>query len=306
MRVAIIGAGAMGGLLGFYLADNAEVLLVDGWAEHVTAINTGGLHCEVHGVEQVRPAQAVSDPAQAAPVDVALVLVKAHQTAWAAGCAAALLGPEGVAYTLQNGVGNRELLAATLGAARAGQGVTALGATLLGPGRVRHAGIGATHFGLAPQPQLATALADLFQRCGLPAEVSAEIDALVWGKLLVNVGINALSALLRVPNGALADLPQARTLLTDAVREAATVAAARGIQLPYADPVAHALAVARATAANRSSMLQDVLRGGHSEVGTINGAIVREGRRLGVPTPINSMLLALVQALEESAAWRVG
>jgi 2-dehydropantoate 2-reductase len=305
MRVAIIGAGAMGGVLGYYLSAEADVVLVDGWADHVAAINAGGLRCEVGGVEHARPARAVTDPAEAGPADAAIILVKARQTPWAAGAAQSLLGPGAVAYTLQNGVGNREALAAALGDSRVGQGVTSLGGTLLGPGRVRHAGVGPTVFSAAPSRPLAEALADLFRRCGLPAEVSADIDGLLWGKLLVNVGINALSALLRVPNGALAELPQARDLLARAVGEAAEVAAARGVRLPYADPVAHVLAVARATGANRSSMLQDVLRGGPTEVATINGAIVREGARLGVPTPVNAALLALIDALDASIALRV-
>ncbi|NNJ13203.1 2-dehydropantoate 2-reductase [Chloroflexales bacterium ZM16-3] len=305
MRVAIIGAGAMGGVLGFYLSAGAEVVLVDGWAEHVAEINASGLRCEVGGVGQARPVRAVTDPAQAGPVDAAIILVKARQTPWAAGVAQAVLGPVAVAYTLQNGVGNREALAASLGAGRVGQGVTSLGGTLLGPGRVRHAGMGPTVFGATPSRQAAESLAALFRSCGLPSEVSDEIDSLVWGKLLVNVGINALTALLRVPNGALAALPQARDLLAQAVGEAAAVAAARGTALPYADPVGHVLSVAEATAANRSSMLQDVLRGGPTEVATINGAVVREGARLGVPTPLNSALLALVAALDESADRRI-
>lgn len=305
MRVAIIGAGAMGGVLGFYLAARAEVVFVDPWPAHVAAINAGGISCERDGVAQARPARATGDPVAAAPADLAIVLVKARQTPWAAEAARAALRSEGVAFTLQNGVGNREVLAAALGEARAGQGVTSMGATLLGPGRVRHAGAGPTLIGAQPDPQAAARLASLFGECGLEAAVSADLDAVIWGKLLVNVGINALTALLRVPNGALARVPEARTLLVAAVEEAAAVARARGVALP-ADPVAHVLAVAEATAANRSSMLQDVLRGAPSEIGAINGAVVREGRRLGVPTPVNGLLAGLVEALDASAGERVG
>jgi 2-dehydropantoate 2-reductase len=126
-----------------------------------------------------------------------------------------------------------------------------------------------------------------------------DLDGLVWGKLVVNAGINALSALLRVLNGALAELPNARELLSEAVAEAAAVAQARGVALPYADPIAHTLSVARATAANQSSMLQDILRGSRSEIEAINGAVVREGMRLGVATPVNATLTRLVRALDE-------
>jgi 2-dehydropantoate 2-reductase len=319
VKVGIIGAGAMGSLLGFYLSAAAEVWLLDPWQAQVEAINTAGLRRELDGVVEVRHPRATGDPAAIGPCDVVLVLVKAHQTAWAATQARRLLRPAAahgdgaqvalrsrtVVVTLQNGVGNREVLEAALGAAHVGQGVTALGATLLGPGHVRHAGQGLTVFSTAPDPERMGALAALFSACGLPAELSDDLEALVWGKLVVNVGINALTALLRVPNGALVEVPEARALLEQAVAEAVAVARARGTRLPDSDPLAHVLAVARATGANRSSMLQDVLRGSPTEIATINGAVVREGRRLGVPTPVNELLTALVQALDATASRRV-
>jgi 2-dehydropantoate 2-reductase len=135
--------------------------------------------------------------------------------------------------------------------------------------------------------------------------MSDDLDALVWGKLLVNVGINAISALLRVPNGALAEVPAVRDLVAQAVAEGVAVAEARGVQLPYADALQHTLDVVTATAANRSSMLQDVLRGSPSEIVTINGAIVREGERLGITTPVNATLTALVSALDATADRRI-
>ena len=123
----------------------------------------------------------------------------------------------------------------------------------------------------------------------------------MWGKLVVNAGINALTALLRVPNGALAASAEARALMASAIAEAAAVAQARGTPLPYDNPLAHTLAIAQATSANHSSMLQDVLRGSPTEIDAINGAVEREGQRLGVPTPVNSMLAALVRALDATA-----
>ena len=305
MRIAIIGAGAMGGLLGFYLADQADLVLVDPWIEHVAAINRTGLIGERDGSIEARTLYAVTDPTLAAPADLALVLVKAAQTPWAARACQLALAADGIAYTLQNGLGHREILAELLGEERTGQGVTALGATLLGPGRIRHAGMGATILGADPNPERATLLCDLLSRSGLPASVSHTIESLVWGKLLVNVGINALTALLRLPNGLVATNPTVRALAAAAVAEAATIAQARGIQLPYSDAVGHMLAVAEATATNRSSMLQDLLRGAPTEIAAINGAIVREGARLELPTPINTMLSRLIEALEATADQRV-
>jgi 2-dehydropantoate 2-reductase len=326
MKIGIIGAGAMGSLLAFYLSQHAEVWLLDGWQAQVQAINEGGLRCELDGVEATRRPHASSDAAKIGECDMVLILVKAHQTIWAAQQADLLirhenrglraeqeasplspqsLGLKTLVVTLQNGVGNRELLEQALGADRVGQGVTALGATLLGPGRVRHAGQGKTVFGTAPDQLSMAALAELFSACGMPAELSHDLDALIWSKLLVNVGINALTALLRVPNGVLAEAAEARALMAQAVAEAVAVARARGTALAEADPLEHVLAVARATGANRSSMLQDVLRGSPTEIAAINGAVVREGRRLGVPTPVNSLLTSLVQALDATPDARV-
>lgn len=307
MKLAIIGAGAMGGVLASYLSEQAEVWLLDGWQTQVDTINREGLICEREDGEALSHPHAASDPAQIGPCDAVLVMVKAHQTAWAGEQAKSLLASSGssVVVTLQNGVGNRDILAGILGDTVVGHGVTAHGATLVGPGRVRHAGQGMTTLGTAPDPAAMQRLAELFVASGLPAEVSENLDGLVWGKLVVNVGINALTALLRVPNGALVAVPELQALLEQAVGEALVVAAARGTQLPFEDPLAHVLSVARITGANRSSMLQDALRGSPTEIATINGAIVREGQRLGVPTPFNSMLVSLLQALDATASVRV-
>jgi 2-dehydropantoate 2-reductase len=305
MHIVIIGAGAMGSLLGYYLSARVSVQLLDGWQQHVDTINHEGLRLEREGHVGVRRVFATSDAAQIAAAEVAIVMVKAQQTLWAAEQARRVLHPDGIAVSLQNGVGNREQLASVLGAERAGQGVTSIGALLLGPGRVRQAGMGSTMFATLPDPARMAALAATFSVSGLPAAVSDDLEALVWGKLLVNVGINAISALLRVPNGALAEVPAVRTLVAQAIAEGVAVAEARGVQLPYTDALQQTLDVVVATAANRSSMLQDVLRGSPSEIATINGAIVREGERLGIPTPVNAILTDLMNALDATAERRI-
>lgn len=302
MKIGIIGAGALGSLLGFALSGAAgcEVWLLSGWPEQVAAIAAHGLTCERDGVATTRPVQAASAPEAIGPCDLVLVAVKSYQTERAAARAPALLHPTTLVVTLQNGIGNRETLARALGAGRVAQGVTLLGATLLAPGRVRHAGMGATYVAAPDVPALRRRCAELvacLNSVGLPAELRDDVEALVWSKLVVNVGINALTALLRMPNGALAALPPARDLVARLVGETVAVAAARGTPLP-SDTTARVLAVAEATAANRSSMLQDVLRGSPTEIHAINGAVVREGARLGVATPYNQVITELVTALE--------
>ena len=307
MRIAIIGAGAMGSLFGAKLSPLADVWLVDPWVAHVEAMQRNGLRLTaLDGTETVIPVQATTDPAAVGnEVDLAIIFVKSHQTAEAARWAKPLLKPEGLALTLQNGLGNLETIAAVLGRARAVQGVTAHGATLLGPGRVRHAGQGPTY--IATRPSLAKrldAIAALFQSAGFEVHLSDNLDSLLWGKLIINVGINALTAILRVRNGLLVEVEPARALMAAAVEEAVSVARAKGVALPYEDPQEQVKKVAIATGPNRSSMLSDVLRGAPTEIEVINGAVVREGAAMGIPTPVNQTLVWLVKAIESTYSER--
>jgi 2-dehydropantoate 2-reductase len=238
--------------------------------------------------------QATADPAECAGARLALVLVKSWQTERAARQLAECLAPDGLALTLQNGLGNRESLEHALGAERVALGVTTTGATLVGPGQVRPGGEGTVSVGEHPRLEL---LVSLLRQAGFAVEVVPEADDLLWSKLVVNAAINPLTALLRCPNGELVVRPSARELMGSAAREAAAVAEALGRQLTYADPVAISEDVARRTGANHSSMFQDVLRGAPTENDAICGAIVAAGEKRGVPTPVNRTLWLLVKAL---------
>jgi 2-dehydropantoate 2-reductase len=307
MRVAVVGAGAMGSLFGGKLSPVAEVTLLDPWDEHVLAMQRDGLRIvELTGGETTVPVIATTDPSAVPTVDLVIIFVKAHATRLASQWASRFLAPDGLALTLQNGVGNAEVMEEVLGAGRVVAGVTSHGATLLGPGCVRHAGAGSTH--IATRPDVADRLsgvASAFEQAGFEVDLSDDLESLVWGKLIINVGINALTAILRVPNGQLVEIPAASALMAQAVAEAVTVCQARGIALPYDDPLGRVQAVARATATNRASMLQDVLRGAPTEVGVINEAIVREGKRLGVATPVNAFIVTVIRAIEGSYEVRV-
>ncbi|MFM2032074.1 MAG: hypothetical protein RLZZ297_839 [Chloroflexota bacterium] len=305
MRIAIIGAGAMGSLVGSYLAESNEVWLLDPWRDHVDAITANGLIRTEGDTAHVAKPHATTDVADIPPCDIALVLVKYHQTAWAAQQAVRVLGENGICVTLQNGVGNADIIAAAVPPARVCVGVTSLGATLVGPGVVRHAGTGQTVFATPHHAAEITALADAFSAAGLPASTLADVDSIVWGKLVVNVGINALTGILRVPNGVLTRNESALSVLHDAVNEAVIVAHAVGVTLPFHDPLAHVIAVAQATAANRSSTLQDVLRGSPSEIPTINGAIVRIAERYGIAVPTNALLVSLMAAVDSTVRERI-
>jgi 2-dehydropantoate 2-reductase len=301
MKIGIVGAGAMGSLYGGKLAQaGAEVLLFDISRAHVEAVNTSGLTIEgMDGKTAVVRLKATVVPADLADADVLLIFVKSSATAAAARQFAGLAKAGAIAVTLQNGLGNEQILRDAFGAERTAAGVTSQGATFVGPGRVRHAGVGPTHLCMSDRAnQKLAPLAEALNRAGFETHLEKSIDSLVWSKLVINVGINALTALTGLPNGRLLDFPQTRALMADLVAEAVRVAQARGIPLSYSEPLTMVYTVAEKTGRNRSSMLQDFDRRRPTEIDFINGAILREAESLGLEAPVNRTVTRLIQALE--------
>ncbi|HVO10008.1 MAG TPA: 2-dehydropantoate 2-reductase [Vicinamibacteria bacterium] len=295
-RVLVVGTGGLACALGAGLSRaGGEVTLAGSWSEALAAIEARGI--VVHQEEETWTARprAVAVDGGLDPVSLALVLVKSHSTTRAAAALGGALEPDGLAVTLQNGLGNRETLRAVLGSERVLAGVAILGATVLGPGEVR---LVAGRVVLERDPRgRGEALARLLRTAGLGVETTDDLPPIAWTKLAANCAINPLTALHRLPNGALLEDAQLRAELGRAAREVGAVAEACGIRLPR-DAGQAALEICRATAGNRSSMLQDVERGAPTEIDALNGAVAREGRRLGVPTPVNDHLFAAVRALE--------
>ncbi len=277
-------------------AAGIPVTMLGSWLEGLDALRLhGATVVECDGCERSFPVQVSSDPRECTGTLLALVLVKSWQTRRAAQQLEKCLSPQGLALTLQNGMGNREELDQALGAQRVAQGATTAGAYLLGPGRVRTGGEGV--ISLAAHPRMKP-LSEVLGKAGFVVETVPDVNALLWGKLVINASINAITAILRVPNGELLDRPAARLLMSAVAREAAAVSIAKGVHLPYPDPVVATEAIARRTASNYSSMLQDVQRGAPTEIDAICGAIVQAGEETGVSTPINRTLWQLVKAQE--------
>lgn len=295
----IVGTGAMACLFAARLSRAGKtVAMLGSWRAGLEAIRQFGVVLvEADGSESAYPVTVTDDPSTCAGVRFALVLVKSWQTERAARQLWECLASDGVALTLQNGLGNYEQLSRVLGAQRVALGVTTVGANLITPGRVRLAGEGVITLGSHP---LMGVLAEVFRSGGFLVEMSPDPNSLLWGKLVINAAINPITALLGVTNGELLQRAPARALLAAAAREAAAVAVARGVRLPYPDPVAAVENIARRTAENRSSMLQDVSRGAPTEIDAICGAIVEAGAQTGVPTPVNRTLWQLVKALRQS------
>jgi 2-dehydropantoate 2-reductase len=304
MHVLILGAGALGSLLGARLSRaDCKLTLLTTNREHIRAIVEGGLRIEEldGGLERFRFASAVSDPADIGEaVDVVLVTVKTYDTQAAVSSVRNHCHASTIFLTLQNGIGNGDRIAELVVPASVLMGTTAQGATYLEPGRIRHGGNGPTFIGESsgPPSERVHSLVDLFVRARLVAEASSNMETLIWKKLLVNVGINAITALTGIRNGGIADLEAARDLSRAAVEEAMVVAQAKGVPVAI-DMVEQVLTVARATAKNRSSMGQDVDFGQRTEIDAINGAIVSFGQELGIATPVNRTLTQLIRIVEE-------
>ena len=294
--ILIVGTGAMACLFASRLAAaGVQVTMLDTWVEGLDALRLHGVRLVgADGTEQAFPVQAGSEPAEFVGMRFALVLVKSWQTERAAQQLAVCLASDGLALTLQNGLGNREILVQALGDDRVALGVTTLGATLIGPGLVQPGGEGTISTGTHPR---LPPLTKMLQQAGIPVEVLPEVSDLLWSKLVINAAINPLTALLHIPNGELLTRPSARLLMRTAAREAAEVAAAIGRNLTFSDPVAATEAVANRTARNNSSMLQDVQRGAPTEIDAICGEIVAAGERCGIPTPVNRTLWLLIKSL---------
>src|SRR5512147_2086557 len=308
MQISIIGTGAMATLFAARLSDVAEVSMIGSWVDAIETIRTNGI--TIDGESCCHQVHTASHPDDAPAADLALVLTKAYKTVKAAEVAAKTIKPDGLALTLQNGLGNIEILSEYVGRDRAMQGVTMQGATLLGPGRIRTSGRGATHLGYVPielaaprdfaVEHRAYEISALFNSAGLKSHVTADIEGLVWGKVIINAAINPLTAILRVPNGALVESEETLGLMRAAMLEAAAVAMAKGITLPFPDPVERVKQVATLTATNHSSMLQDVLGQRPTEIDAINGKIVEQGQALGIPTPVNALFTSLMRAIEKN------
>lgn len=307
MKIAIVGPGAVGCLFAAALSKaGQEVWLVDHHAERARQLARRGVFVSGLVGEYQASVHATTEPKEVGGAALALIAVKAYATEVAAQAAQAALAPDGYALTLQNGLGNLEVLQRVLGAERALAGSTALGATLIAPGQVHYAGAGPTVVG-----EVSGLLTDrlmelqaLLTKAGFQAELTTDLRGVLWGKLASNAGINAVATLAQVRNGGIMESPSLRRVMAAAVTEAALVAERAHIRLPYADAVAHTEEICQRTANNVNSMLQDVQRQRRTEVEAINGAVARQGAEVEAPTPANSLLAALIHGIEETYAAR--
>jgi 2-dehydropantoate 2-reductase len=305
VRFAVVGAGALGSAIGGVLTEAGhDVLLITRNQAHVDAIGQRGLTLRTQGVDRTIAARAATSAAGQSPVDCAIVLVKSAQTRDAVSAAMSLIGPNTCVLSLQNGLGHEDILIELVGAHRVLAGKTYCGGQMIAPGHVICGHVGKdTHIGeldgaITPRIQ---AIAAALNAAGLHTTVSDNIMGTIWDKLFINVATGALAGITRLAYGDLYQMPELQSVAMAAVTEAMAVARAKGIRTSITDPVqAWRKAGAGLPAEFKPSILQTLERGVRTEVDYINGAVVALGAVHGVPTPVNSTLLACIKGIEKN------
>jgi 2-dehydropantoate 2-reductase len=296
VKLGIVGAGALGTLFGQRLAASNEVVLLERKRDVVDAISRSGLRVD----GEARSAHATSEPRGLFGVQVLFVFVRATDTLRALRPFASELSPATAIVSLQNGLGNEEAIKTSLGGTiPLVIGATTESALAVGPADVRRVGDGTTVLGSAgASPDLVNRIVRLLVDAGFRASGAYDIRPHLWGKLIANAAINPVAALLDRPNGVVLTDEHAGDVARSLAQEAATVANAMRIPLPFTDPWTYVRTIVEQTAELDNSMLQDLRSGAVTEVDFINGAVVSAGRRAAVPTPYNETLTALVKARE--------
>jgi 2-dehydropantoate 2-reductase len=296
MKLGIVGAGALGTLFGQRLAAANEVVLLERKGDVVDAIRESGLRVD----GEARSAQVTNEPRDLFGVQVLFVFVRATDTLRALRPFASELSPATAIVSLQNGLGNEEAIKTSLGGTiPLVIGATTESALSVGPGDVRRVGDGTTVLGSAgASPEMVNRVVRLLVDAGFRASGAYDIRPHLWGKLIANAAINPVAALLDCPNGVVLTDEHAGDVARSLAQEAATVANAMRIPLPFTDPWTYVRTIVEQTAGLDNSMVHDLRSGAPTEVDFINGAVVSAGRRAAVPTPYNETLTALVKARE--------
>jgi 2-dehydropantoate 2-reductase len=304
MKIVIVGPGAMGCLFAGLLSrqkTSHEIWMLDKSADRARRIKASGIIIE--GITSIRQAVNITaDPKVIGSAELVMIATKSYDTESVLHSIKPLISDATNVLSLQNGIGNLQLITDSVGEERAICGTTAHGAIHISDGRVKHAGKGETIIGKSTGKIFRDLryVSNIFNASGISTKISKDVNAVLWSKLIINAGINPLSAICRLPNGALLKYEGIKELMRQAVVEAAKVAKKHKVKLIYDDPLQKVESVCQATSANVSSMLQDVLNKKRTEIDFINGAVSRYAKSSGIKTPVNDMITQLLKAVQES------
>ena len=304
MQFTVIGAGNMGCIYGGNLARIGErVAMLDVWEDHVKRIQNHGLEIDgLHGTF-VAPVTAFNDAAAAPKSDIVLICVNAYSARDAANSARILLKDSGFVVTLQNGLGNVEILAEVLGADRVMAGLSFHSADLRGPGQVTHTNSGPTYLGELDKSRSSrlSVLCGLLDSAGMNPVLVDDIMATVWGKFVHNCGLNAVCAITGLLPAQIQRIPALDEFQTRIIEEVLALVKAKGITIPDPNPIESIKAYC-AKKHHRVSMLQHLERGRQTEIDALNGYVARESARLGLAAPYNDALTSLVKGRQHRSA----
>ncbi|SFP93436.1 ketopantoate reductase [Variovorax sp. PDC80] len=295
MKVAVMGAGAVGCYYGAMLARAGHEVVLIGRPAHVEAVRARGLRLEAQSFDEHVPMAASTEPDAVRGADLVLFCVKSTDTEAAAAQIAPHLAPGALVLTLQNGVDNDERARSVLRSHEVAAAVVYVATGMAGPGHVKHNGRG--ELVIAPSAR-GEEVAQALRAAGVPTEISGNVRGALWAKLVLNCAYNALSAITQLPYGVLVRNEGVPGVLRDVVAECLAVARAEGVTIP-GDIDAAVAGIARTMPAQFSSTAQDLARGKRSEIDHLNGFVLRRGEVLGVPVPANRLLWTLVRLLED-------
>jgi 2-dehydropantoate 2-reductase len=309
LKILIAGAGAMGCLFGCYLSSQPEneVCFFDKDKTRAGLIKSKGLDFTGLTKKHVPPNKILfqTNPLKIGVVELIIIFVKSYNTGPAVKQSVHCMDTTTVVLTLQNGLNNLQLIRGSLPLKLKNNviaGVTAQGATLVQGNVINHAGIGETVIGKDDKTRVSDEtvklIAGMFNKTGLKTRISSDIESDIWSKLVLNSAINPLGAVYKLKNGDLCKFRHVRGLLYSVVKESAAVANAKGVKLAYPDPVKKVVEVCTATKNNINSMYQDILNHKKTEINQINGAIIKEGKKLGLHTPLNVKMYNIIRKLE--------
>ncbi|KYZ75442.1 2-dehydropantoate 2-reductase [Anaerosporomusa subterranea] len=303
MKICVLGSGALGSSIGGVLTEAGyDVYLIDQWADHINAMNSRGLILREGTTDRTVKVKAATSCEGIGPADLIIVLVKSFHTRQAIENAGAIIGENTLIMSLQNGLGNEEIIAEVVGKERVIGGKTYVGGVLLGPGHViagtkgKYTYIGELDGAITPR---ISKLAEQLNKAELLTTVSDNIVGIIWDKLLINVATGAISGITRLPYGGLYNVPEVRDCALAAIAEAMAVAAANGVTLSIKTPEEAWFKASDGLPAEfKTSILQSIEKGTATEIDFINGSVVRWGEMCNVPAPVNKTLVASVKGIE--------
>ncbi|RLF27981.1 MAG: 2-dehydropantoate 2-reductase [Thermoplasmata archaeon] len=305
MNIVVLGAGAIGSFFGALLSIDNNVVLV-GRPLHVDAIKKHGLRIVGRTNVNVRPHAVCSVSEIPFMPDMLMVTVKSYDTESAVRSAKSVIGEDTLVLSLQNGLDNVDKIVRIVGCDKVIAGVTTYGAIFSRPGVIRHTGVGLTVLGELSRRESGRIkhVVYVFNRAGIRTRISMDIWREIWSKVIINSSINPVTAFFQCKNGYLLKNPVLRNIVGRICRESTLVAQAEGMDLSYNGMLHRTIRVIRDTAENYSSMLQSLRRGGRTEIDSINGRIVEIGKKHGVDTSVNEILVFLIKEMESKNVLR--